>query len=141
MPVSLPVASLCRQFRAASKVVVVTVRVQDSAGVAGRQPDELWTNMPIGTYHGKAPVIPAHVSGRDATGRTMAVVVQPGLPATILVSSASFALADDKGNALGPGVTQVSLPSGTVVIAASTSATAPPLGTAAGDGEEVREAA
>lgn len=57
----------------------------------------------------------------------MAVVVPPGLPATILVSSAPFALADDKGNALGSGVTQIQVPSGTVVTAASASATALPV--------------
>jgi hypothetical protein len=48
-------------------------------------------------------------------------------PATILVSSAAFALADDKGNVLGPGVTQIPVSSVTVVTAASASATAPPV--------------
>lgn len=33
----------------------------------------------------------------------MAVVVQPGMPATVLISNSAFALADDKGTALGLG--------------------------------------
>jgi hypothetical protein len=48
-------------------------------------------------------------------------------PTTILVSSAAFALADDKGKVLGPGITQIHVPSGTVVTAASASATAQPM--------------
>jgi Chitobiase/beta-hexosaminidase C-terminal domain len=117
----------------------IAYKNEDTNGALAANP--MADDMRIGTSHGRTLFIPGLVSGRDATRRTMAVVVRPGLPASILVSSAGFALADDKGNALGPGVTQVSLPSGTVVIAASTSATLLPLGTAGGDGEEVREAA
>lgn len=108
----------------APRGTLLTVQILDVKGLLANPANN---DLRVGTSNGRMAFIPARVSGRDATGRTMAIVVQPGLPATILISSTAFALADDKGNALGPGVTQIPVPSGTVVTAASASATAPPV--------------
>jgi hypothetical protein len=72
----------------------VTVRVQDAEGLLTANPAN--DDVRIGTCHGKSPSVPGLVRGRDATGRRMSVVVPPGLPSTILVSSAAFALAEDR---------------------------------------------
>ena len=112
-----------RRFRGCVEGGHCEVRVQDTQGLLAANPAA--DDSGIWTSHGRALSIPGLVTGRGATGRMMAVVVQPRLPATILVSSAAFGRADDKGNALGSGVTQIPVSSGSVVTAATASATAP----------------
>jgi hypothetical protein len=103
----------------ASKGVIVTVRVQDSQGLLAANP--MTDDVRIGTYHGKSPFIPARVSSRNATGKTMSIAVPGGQSMNVAVSSTTFALADNTGKALGPGETQIPVPSTAVV------ASAPPV--------------
>jgi hypothetical protein len=80
---------------AAAKDVTINVRVQDAKGhlIANPAMDDLR----VGTSHRTSQFIPGIVSGRDAAGRSMSVIVARGQAASISVSSVSFALADEKG--------------------------------------------
>jgi hypothetical protein len=104
----------------APKGVIVTVRVQDSQGLLAANPAN--DDVRIGTYHGKSPFIPARVSSRNATGKTMSLAVPGGQSMIVAVSSTTFALADNTGKAFGPGEIQIPVPSTAVVAAASASA-------------------
>ncbi len=79
----------------AAKGVTVNVRVQDAKGLLMANP--ALDDVRVGTFHRVSPFIPGQVSDRDPAGRTMSVIVPRGQAASISVSSASFALADEKG--------------------------------------------
>lgn len=98
------------------KGIILTVRVQDTKGVLSSNPA---ADLRIGAYNTKSHLVPARVSGRDGTGKTMAIVVPPGQAVNLPVSSAAFALADDKGKALTAAETQVPV-GGDVVTRAAT---------------------
>ena len=83
-----------------SQGVELSILVQDGQGLLANAAAD---DVRVGTSYGRSTFIPAMVYARDATGKTMKLVVPPGLPLNLKVTSASFTLADAKGNALGAG--------------------------------------
>jgi hypothetical protein len=104
--------------------VIITVRVQDAKGLLSNLAND---DVRVGTYHGKSSFIPALVSGRDATGKTMTLAVLPGQALKLALSSSTYALADDKGNALGAGETQIPVAASALPSTSIASLTAPPV--------------
>ena len=80
------------------KGVILMVRVQDTKGVLSSDPAA--DDLRIGPYNTKSHFVPARVSGRDGTGKTIAIAVPPGQAVNLSVPSAAFTLAGDKGSPL-----------------------------------------
>ena len=93
----------------ARKGVFLTIRVLDPNELLVRNPKS--DDVRIGTYQGNSRFIPALVSGGDMKGKTMSLLVPAGQPVNISVSSATYALADATGKALGTGMAQIPVPS------------------------------
>lgn len=107
----------------ARKGVFLTIRVLDPNELLVRNPKS--DDVRIGTYQANSRFIPALVSGGDMKGKMMSLVVPAGQPVNISVSSATYALADANGTALGSGVTQIPVPSSALATATSTPSPTP----------------
>ncbi|HPT28807.1 MAG TPA: carboxypeptidase-like regulatory domain-containing protein [Bryobacteraceae bacterium] len=97
----------------AANGVTLNIRVQDAKGLLGANPAS--DDVRVGTSHRRSPFIPGIVSGRDPAGKVMSVIVPRGQAATVSVSSASFALSDERGAALAG--TEISVPAEVVASA------------------------
>ena len=114
------------------KGVILMVRVQDTKGVLSSDP--VADDLRIGSYNTKSHFVPARVSGRDGTGKTIAIAVPPGQAVNLSVPSAAFALAGDKGKALTAAEAQVPVGGAVVTRATTVPGAAAPVFTVQGTG-------
>lgn len=72
----------------------ITIRVADPAGLIASHPEQ--DDLRVGTLQGNLSFIPARVISRDATGKTLKLMLPPGQTHKLAVQSKNFFIEDTK---------------------------------------------
>jgi len=86
--------------------VTITIRIADRTGLVAGNPQ--LDDLIVGTVSGLSPFVPALVQSKDATGKTLSIVVPKGKAGKLSVYSSALTLGDAAGK--GFGARSISLP-------------------------------